>query len=227
VHEDAVREKFSLSYSEQANKAYREKKFDSALNLYTKALKCQPLAKIYSNRAITFIKLKKYKEARKDAKMSVKIDPSNIKGYLHLAKSLILLGQYNKALEVIPKGLQLDLRSEEKDCFITLHRNSSDLLEEMGPLNINFLEVLPGELSDYIMQFLDVYSLMSCEQVCKCLFSLSRQDYLWQNHCTLKWKGKAKNKFTGTIITGENPKHWKLMYFDALRDSKRTTITEK
>lgn len=72
----------------QGNRAFEEKKYDIALDLYTKAIAQDPTAKaLFSNRSATYAALKQFQLALQDAEKTIELDPSwaRVSGFFHIA----------------------------------------------------------------------------------------------------------------------------------------------
>ena len=85
---------------EEGNAAFRAKKFDEAVRLYGAAIAASPapVSVYFSNRAAAFLLQNKLDEALADARESVRLDPSNSKGFLRVGKALYALGKYSEAI---------------------------------------------------------------------------------------------------------------------------------
>ena len=67
---------------------FKEGNFFSAITHYTEALLYGKTPQLYSNRAVCYIKMKKYEEAIEDADQALEIDPLFLKGYYRKCNSL-------------------------------------------------------------------------------------------------------------------------------------------
>ena len=111
-----------MQWKDQGSEHFRNKKWAEAANCYTIAIKLKSdEAILYSNRAICETKLKKFQQAREDARSALRIDPKNVKFYRILSESLMGLQLFKEALKVCEKGLKLDpkepsLLSRLKEC---------------------------------------------------------------------------------------------------------------
>ena len=225
LHELDVRRNFSEHYRRLGSKAFKAKRYELAKERYTKAIKCNPTNSIlFSNRAVTHIKLKLYNYAISDVTEALEHNPLNTKAYLHLIKTYIFLGKYVQANDVLNHVYSQNL---EHDQLAKLSQDITLLQKEVGTVRINILQVLPVEVVDYIVQYLDVNSLLACEQVCSALLEQVTQPYLWENHCRIAWYGKVKNAITKNIQKKEDTMTWKVLYFVAIVDSKRKYINNE
>jgi len=115
VEEDEV-EELEIPPEEQAevkknqgNSYYVQKNYSIALKLYTEAIElCPSCAAYYSNRAATYMMLRQYDKALKDARHSTQIDPTFTKGHLREAKCHLAMGELATATCCYQKVLDLD-----------------------------------------------------------------------------------------------------------------------
>ncbi|PWN31010.1 putative mitochondrial precursor protein import receptor tom70 [Jaminaea rosea] len=73
------KESLAQALKAAGNKAYQERRFEPAIDLYTKAIAAQPLAVFFSNRAACYSNLSKYREVIKDCDSALAMDPAYIK----------------------------------------------------------------------------------------------------------------------------------------------------
>lgn len=97
----------------EGNAAFRNQKFEEALELYTKALEIDPLnkstnSKLYCNRATVNFKLKKLEESITDCTSAIELDPAYLKAYLRRAKSYMDSEQYEEAVRDYEKITKMD-----------------------------------------------------------------------------------------------------------------------
>ncbi|KAJ9599116.1 hypothetical protein L9F63_010384, partial [Diploptera punctata] len=80
------------------NQLYKVKKYQQALPYYTEAIElCPDSASYYGNRAACYMMLHQYLEALEDARKSVALDNTFIKGYIRIAKCSLALGDLTSA----------------------------------------------------------------------------------------------------------------------------------
>lgn len=93
----------------EAMNAFREKKYQESLDLYTKAIKNNPHSGIlYASRAQVLLDMKKPISCIRDCDQAIKIAPDSAKGYKVRGKAKRLIGQYEAALKDIQTGQKLD-----------------------------------------------------------------------------------------------------------------------
>ncbi|KAL0030405.1 hypothetical protein WJX79_001817 [Trebouxia sp. C0005] len=96
----------------QANAAYADGAYQSAIDLYSEALRTRPEDPVLlSNRSAAFAGLKQYNHSLTDAKACVSADPSFVKGYSRQAFAYAALKQPGRAEEAYRRGLSKDPRN--------------------------------------------------------------------------------------------------------------------
>lgn len=93
---------------EKGNEFFRAKDYGPAIVHYTNCVKYRPSAIGFTNRAIAYIKMKKFKEAVQDCYSALKYEPENVKAQLRAAIAFEGLGDYSKALEHAEEAVELD-----------------------------------------------------------------------------------------------------------------------
>ncbi|KAL0485226.1 FBXW7 [Acrasis kona] len=89
----------------------------------------------------------------------------------------------------------------------------------------NFLDLIPDEVCDYIMQFLGPKDLLVCGQVCTLMNYFSFQKHLWKTLCHNCWRGKVVNDITKMLYSEEQD--WRELYFKSIIDGRRQEATQK
>ncbi|WVZ57327.1 hypothetical protein U9M48_007725 [Paspalum notatum var. saurae] len=145
---DKYREVFDLARS--GTQAFRERRFDEAISLYSKAQSLRPGDPIIlSNRSLAFCRISQLLRERsasdseyqplngldptthaelalKDAEKIVSINSNSARPYLLKAYALILLERYREAREALLAGLQVDPLSHVlQTCLSDLERNTN------------------------------------------------------------------------------------------------------
>ncbi|CAG9865374.1 unnamed protein product [Phyllotreta striolata] len=117
---------------EDGNEAYKTCKFQEAYDLYTEALKVDPLnkktnAKLYFNRATVLSRLTKTREAINDCTAALTLDDTYLKALMRRAKCYMDLGEYEDAVKDYEKICKMDKSRESKkllqDAKVALKRS--------------------------------------------------------------------------------------------------------
>lgn len=99
----------SAEFKEKGNVAFTAKKYDEAIECYTKAIQLDDKNHVFfSNRSASYAGKKKWIEAIEDAKTCIKLEPSFIKGYYRLATAQIEQNELDAATATIKQGLNID-----------------------------------------------------------------------------------------------------------------------
>ncbi|XP_045471520.1 dnaJ homolog subfamily C member 7 isoform X2 [Harmonia axyridis] len=104
---------------EEGNEAYNAGKYADALNLFSEALKIDPLnkmtnAKLHFNRATALSKLNKYEEAVVDCTAAISLNPNYMKALLRRAKCYMDLENYEEAVKDYEKINKIDKSRENR-----------------------------------------------------------------------------------------------------------------
>eukprot|EP01062_Namystynia_karyoxenos_P015719 TRINITY_DN15727_c0_g1_i1.p1 TRINITY_DN15727_c0_g1~~TRINITY_DN15727_c0_g1_i1.p1 ORF type:complete len:295 (+),score=115.96 TRINITY_DN15727_c0_g1_i1:94-885(+) len=103
---------------DKGNEFFKAQKFAQAVEWYTKAIDVAPQAEetgaIYSNRAASYVSLKKFDEAIRDADACIQLRPDWVKGYFRKAVAYDQMGNidqaevwYTKALSKEPENADI------------------------------------------------------------------------------------------------------------------------
>lgn len=99
----------------KGNEAFKEKKYEEAVDLFSRCIQLDPSDAIYySNRAAAYIELGKYKQAVTDGRSAVLQNPKWIKGYLRLGTALLRLDD-PEASDVLERAKALEPDHHEVD----------------------------------------------------------------------------------------------------------------
>ncbi|GFG30261.1 hypothetical protein Cfor_11805 [Coptotermes formosanus] len=91
-------EELAEQKKERGNQLYKVKKYQQALPLYTEAIElCPDSSAYYGNRSACYMMLHQYRNALDDARKSVALDSSYVKGYIRIAKCSLALGDLSAA----------------------------------------------------------------------------------------------------------------------------------
>ncbi|XP_059484840.1 serine/threonine-protein phosphatase 5 [Neocloeon triangulifer] len=103
---------------EEANKCFKEQKFDEAVKFYTKAIELNPnVAVYYANRSFAYLRQESFGYALSDASKAILQDKSYVKGYYRRAAAYMSLGKFKLALrdfETVTKARPNDSDAKKK-----------------------------------------------------------------------------------------------------------------
>jgi len=122
---------------EQADKAFDSESFDKAFELYSEAIGLleqdgvesdgERLAKLYSNRSVTLLKLKQFDRAVEDAEKTISLLPGWSRGYYRKGQALEAIMRYEDAFKVYEAGLKV----EETDALHAAYDAVKGLIEDI------------------------------------------------------------------------------------------------
>lgn len=103
-----VRKEKMETFKKQATLAFRREEYEKALTLYCKAIEqIKDSCLLYTNRALTYIKLKLYEKAIADCELALRINENSLKARLLLAKSQYLCGDVSSFAKTIEETKKL------------------------------------------------------------------------------------------------------------------------
>ncbi|KAB0793883.1 hypothetical protein PPYR_13503 [Photinus pyralis] len=98
---------------EQGNRMFSLRKYDDAINCYTKAIIKNPdVAQYFTNRALCHLKLMRWEQACTDCRRALDMDTSSIKGHFFLGEALVETENYDEAIKHLQRAS--DLAREQK-----------------------------------------------------------------------------------------------------------------
>ncbi|KAF2307309.1 hypothetical protein GH714_026241 [Hevea brasiliensis] len=87
--------------SDKGNEYFRQKKFKEAIECYSRSIALSPTAVAYANRAMAYLKIRKFQEAENDCTEALNLDDRYIKAYSRRATARKELGRFKESIEVI------------------------------------------------------------------------------------------------------------------------------
>lgn len=98
---------------EQGNRYFNLFKYEEAANCYTKAItKNRTQPQYFTNRALCYLKLKRWEASCQDCRQALEIDASVVKGHFFLGLALLELEQFDEAVKHLQRAV--DLAKEQK-----------------------------------------------------------------------------------------------------------------
>ncbi|XP_014663508.1 PREDICTED: E3 ubiquitin-protein ligase CHIP-like [Priapulus caudatus] len=123
---------------EQGNRFFQTRKYDDAVSCYTKAILRNPCIPTYfTNRALCFLKLKKWEAACQDCRRALEMDKVLVKGHFFLGEALLELGYYDDAISSLQIGKHGHMRVGHFDPV-----TRADLTQQQLIPNLAMKEVL-------------------------------------------------------------------------------------
>ncbi|XP_061361418.1 uncharacterized protein LOC133305267 isoform X3 [Gastrolobium bilobum] len=115
VHSSFVPEDVPDAASEKdlGNEFFKQKKFKEAINCYSRSIALSPTAVAYANRAMAYIKLRRFQEAEDDCTEALNLDDRYIKAYSRRATARKELGKIKESMEDAEFALRLEPNNQE------------------------------------------------------------------------------------------------------------------
>ncbi|CAH1115373.1 unnamed protein product [Psylliodes chrysocephalus] len=98
---------------EQGNRLFNLRKYDEAINCYSKAIIKNPdIAHYFTNRALCYLKLLKWEQACTDCRRALDMDSNLVKGHFFLGQALLETDNYDESIKHLQRAN--DLAKEQK-----------------------------------------------------------------------------------------------------------------
>ncbi|KAG5674702.1 hypothetical protein PVAND_004654 [Polypedilum vanderplanki] len=102
-----------IELKDHGNKLFAARKYEDAISCYSKAIIKNPNNPTYfTNRALCYIKLKRYESSSQDCRRALDMDQNLIKGHFFLGISLLELEYFDEAIKHLQRAQ--DLGKEQK-----------------------------------------------------------------------------------------------------------------
>ncbi|XP_004402430.1 PREDICTED: sperm-associated antigen 1 [Odobenus rosmarus divergens] len=146
-------EKMFKTLKEEGNQCVKDKNYKDALSKYSECLKINNKeCAIYTNRALCYLKLCQFEEAKQDCDQALQIDNGNVKACYRRALAHKGLKDYQKSLNDLNKVLLLDssiveakMELEEVTRFLNIKDNTTLFNKEKERRKIEIQEVSEGQ----------------------------------------------------------------------------------
>ncbi|XP_055711119.1 E3 ubiquitin-protein ligase CHIP [Phlebotomus papatasi] len=93
---------------EQGNRLFSARKFEEAIQCYTKAIIKNPTVAIYfTNRALCHLKLKRWDQSCSDCRRALEIEQNQVKAHFFLGQSLMEMELYDEAIKHLQRANDL------------------------------------------------------------------------------------------------------------------------
>ncbi|KAG9457865.1 hypothetical protein H6P81_002373 [Aristolochia fimbriata] len=101
------------SEKELGNEYFKQKKFKQAIECYSRSIALSPTAVAFANRAMAYLKIKRYEDAESDCTEALNLDDRYVKAYSRRATARKELGKYKLAIEDSEFALRLEPNNQE------------------------------------------------------------------------------------------------------------------
>lgn len=101
------------SEKELGNEFFKQRKYKEAIDCYSRSLALSPTAVAYANRAMAYLKLKRFQEAEVDCTEALNLDDRYIKAYSRRSTARRELGKYKDSKEDADFALRLEPNNQE------------------------------------------------------------------------------------------------------------------
>ncbi|KAB2006000.1 hypothetical protein ES319_D11G310200v1 [Gossypium barbadense] len=103
----------AASEKELGNEYFKQKKFKEAIDCYSRSIALSPTAVAYANRAMAYLKIRKFQEAEDDCSEALNLDDRYIKAYSRRATARKELGKLKESIEDAEFGLRLEPNNQD------------------------------------------------------------------------------------------------------------------
>lgn len=101
------------SEKELGNEYFKQKKFKEAIECYSRSIALSPTAVAYANRAMAYLKIRRFQEAENDCTEALNLDDRYIKAYSRRATARKELGKSKECFEDAEFALRLEPNNQE------------------------------------------------------------------------------------------------------------------
>ncbi|XP_065854377.1 uncharacterized protein [Euphorbia lathyris] len=103
----------ATSEKELGNECFKQKKFKEAIECYSRSIALSPTAVAYANRAMAYLKIRKFCEAEEDCTEALNLDDRYIKAYSRRATARKELRKFKESIEDSEFALRLEPNNQE------------------------------------------------------------------------------------------------------------------
>ncbi|KAJ6757026.1 hypothetical protein OIU74_026311 [Salix koriyanagi] len=98
---------------ELGNEYFKQKKYKEAIEFYSRSIALSPTAVAFANRAMAYLKIKRFREAEDDCTEALNLDDRYIKAYSRRATTRKELGKLKESIEDSEFALKLEPNNQE------------------------------------------------------------------------------------------------------------------
>ncbi|PKI32023.1 hypothetical protein CRG98_047586 [Punica granatum] len=103
----------ATSEKELGNEFFKQKKYNEAIDCYSRSIAFSPTAVAYANRGMAYLKIKRFREAEEDCTEALNLDDRYIKAYSRRATARKELGKFKESFEDTEFALRLEPDNQE------------------------------------------------------------------------------------------------------------------
>ncbi|XP_078159275.1 tetratricopeptide repeat (TPR)-like superfamily protein isoform X2 [Carex rostrata] len=110
-HDEAVPD--AASEKELGNEYFKQKKFKEAIGCYSRSIALTPTAVAFANRAMAYLKIRRFEEAETDCTEALNLDDRYVKAYSRRATARKELGKLKEAMEDAEFAVSIEPNTQE------------------------------------------------------------------------------------------------------------------
>ncbi|CAD6237341.1 GSCOCG00002261001-RA-CDS [Cotesia congregata] len=134
--EEEKKERVMKEKKDEANTLYKQKKYKLALSQYTRLIELCPTSELnYGNRAACYIMMERYEDGLADAKKSVELNSTFLRGHERAIRCLIELGNITEAGTWVKKLESIDAKNERLSVEKEKINNTTRYLNKIDKLS--------------------------------------------------------------------------------------------
>ncbi|CAM8928505.1 unnamed protein product [Rhodiola kirilowii] len=103
----------AASEKEQGNEYFKQKKYKEAIDCYSRSIGLSPTAVAYANRAMAYLKIRRFQEAEDDCTEALNLDDRYIKAYSRRSTARKELKRFKESMEDADFALKLEPNNQE------------------------------------------------------------------------------------------------------------------
>ncbi|KAF2196128.1 hypothetical protein GQ43DRAFT_476603 [Delitschia confertaspora ATCC 74209] len=170
-------------YRELGKRFYKQKEYQKAIEAFTDGIESSDKTNIelLESRALIYAKLKDFNNALKDGRAMIKASLSSSRGYLRTGQILQMQEKWGPAVDLYRYALKRVSAEDEKLSLLQVELDK--LTRQIAPPKaIDPFTVLPVELVQMVLSYMNFRDIVICRRVCKGWNNyLIRNPNLWTN----------------------------------------------
>ncbi|XP_072983196.1 uncharacterized protein [Typha latifolia] len=103
----------AASEKDLGNEYFKQKKFSEAIDCYSRSIGLSPTAVAFANRAMAYLRLKRFEEAESDCTEALSLDDRYVKAYSRRATARKELGRFKASMEDSEFAMRLEPNNQE------------------------------------------------------------------------------------------------------------------